>query len=379
MQLEGNTILIVSPQAWGKMFVSKHHYAIELAKRGNTVYFLNPPDQNRFGIFSKVQISIPEKGSVYLVDHQLYFPYWLKFKASVVFHWLMRFHVKRLLTALKAIDIVWSFDIGNLYPLPLFGKKVFKIFHPVDEPLNKAAFLSARGSNIIFSVTHEILEKYESINVPKHFVNHGVAESFLGMPTEYVKRSPVRVGFSGNLLRKDIDREVLIQIIQENENCLFEFWGSYQQAESNVGGTEDSASAEFISVLRRFKNVVLHGAVSAEQLATEIQVMDAFLICYDVLKDQSKGTNYHKVMEYLATGKVIIANNITTYQHSPELVTMVSSRTNNQELPPLFASCIQNLSMLNQYENTEKRINFARQNTYARQIIAVEKILSSIE
>ncbi len=37
------TILLISPESWGKSFVSKHHYAVELAKKGNIVYFLNPP------------------------------------------------------------------------------------------------------------------------------------------------------------------------------------------------------------------------------------------------------------------------------------------------------------------------------------------------
>ena len=36
-------ILLISPQAWGKMFVAKHHYAVELSRSGNEVYFLNPP------------------------------------------------------------------------------------------------------------------------------------------------------------------------------------------------------------------------------------------------------------------------------------------------------------------------------------------------
>lgn len=40
------TILIISPEPWGKMMISKHHYALELAKLGNEVYFLNPPNNN---------------------------------------------------------------------------------------------------------------------------------------------------------------------------------------------------------------------------------------------------------------------------------------------------------------------------------------------
>jgi len=41
------TIFILSPQPWGKMHISKHHYAIELAKKGNLIYYFNPPAKKR--------------------------------------------------------------------------------------------------------------------------------------------------------------------------------------------------------------------------------------------------------------------------------------------------------------------------------------------
>ncbi len=43
MKIINKTILFISPGPWGINHVSKHHYAIELAKIGNDVYFLNPP------------------------------------------------------------------------------------------------------------------------------------------------------------------------------------------------------------------------------------------------------------------------------------------------------------------------------------------------
>ncbi|WP_315819854.1 hypothetical protein [Paraflavitalea speifideaquila] len=49
-----------------------------------------------------------------------------------------------------AIDIIWSFDLGNLYPFQLWGNKVYKIFHPVDEPLNNTAINSAQKADVIF-------------------------------------------------------------------------------------------------------------------------------------------------------------------------------------------------------------------------------------
>jgi hypothetical protein len=361
------------------MFLSKHHYAIELAKRGNTVYFLNPPQQQGLSL-GKGSVTICESGvqpNLYFIDQQLFFPYNLKFHWISLFHLLMKIHVRKLIAKIEhQIDIVWSFDLGNLYPFSFFPKTIFKIFHPVDEPLNQAALNSAAGTNVIFSVTNEILERYKFVNVPKHFVNHGVLDSFIGSPKKYVANHPIRIGFSGNLLRKDIDTAILLKIIKENPYCLFEFWGSYKQGQSNIGGDEDQSSKEFVSALGSFNNVRLHGVIPAEKLANEIQSIDVFLICYDVLKDQSKGTNYHKVMEYLATGKLIISNNITTYADQPELIRMVDERDSNKLLPELFKRSIENLENLNRIELVSKRINFASENTYFKQVTHIENLIA---
>jgi hypothetical protein len=378
--LKNKNILVISPQSWGKMFLSKHHYAIELAKRGNTVYFLNPPQQQGL-MMGNSNVTICPSGvqaNLFFIDHRLFFPYSLKFRWISLFHFLMKQHVRRMLERIEfRIDIVWSFDLGNLYPLSFFTKTPFKIFHPVDEPLNQEALNSAVGANVIFSVTKEILEKYAFVNAPKYFINHGVLDSFISSPKKYATNLPIRIGFSGNLLRNDIDRPILLKIIRENPNCTFDFWGSYNQFQSNIGGRDDKETTEFIKALKEFNYVTLHGVVSSDQLAIDIQSMDSFLICYNVLKDQSKGTNYHKVMEYLATGRVIISNNITTYEAKPELVKMIKERNNNNSLPELFTHVIGNLEHYNSYEAQQKRINFSRSNTYAKQVERINKFIES--
>ena len=50
--LTKKNILLISPEPWGINRVSKHHYATELAKRGNNVYYLNPPT-DKFNIKSE--------------------------------------------------------------------------------------------------------------------------------------------------------------------------------------------------------------------------------------------------------------------------------------------------------------------------------------
>lgn len=376
MGLKNKTILILSPQSWGKMFLSKHHYAIELAKYGNKVYFLNPPHfQNDLpAITLKRDTCIP---NLVIVDHRISFPYALKFHWIGLFHFFMKFHVKKILRKIgEPIDIVWSFDLGDLYPFAQFPSKCIRIFHPVDEPLNKTAIDSGKGAQIIFSVTNEILEKYTMYTAPRYFINHGLSAEFAQYCDGGWQRSTqLRVGLSGNWTRPDVDTDCLLQVIKNHPDIRFEFWGSYKQKDSNIGGNNDTGINNFIQQLQRFSNVVLHGPISSSQLSGELQHMDAFLICYDVQRDQSKGTNYHKVMEYLSTGKVIVSNNITTYSKEKDLVEMVAERTHNKSLPLLFGNVVKEIDKYNAAPLRKKRCAFALENTYTKQVERIEKLL----
>lgn len=376
--LTGKRILIISPQSWGNMSLSKHHYAIELAKRGNTVYFLNPP--GKVNTRRKAAIDILPSGvapDLWLIEHRIWFPYRLKFHAMPLFHWLMKSHLAGMIKKIGGpVDVIWSFDLGNVYPFRLFSGRPVKIFHPVDEPLNQVAIDSGKGADIIFSVTKEILEKYSAFPAPGHFINHGVAEEFsTKVSAAWEKSLPIHVGLSGNWTRSDIDTACLLRIIREQPAVVFEFWGSYQLADSNIGGNNSPDIEKFIRELQHSSNVILHGPIAPAQLAAELHRMDAFLICYDVRKDQSKGTNYHKVMEYLSTGKVIISNNITTYRERPDLIQMIQERDNNDKLPDLFNAVIDEIDRYNADSLREIRLSYALDNTYKKQIDRIEALL----
>ncbi len=382
--LQNKTILVISPQDWGKMLLSKHHYAIELAKAGNKVYFLNPPAVS--GPMASGTINIEQSShseNLWLVSHRLYFPYFIKFKSMWLFHLLLRPHIRNLVGKIgRPIDIIWSFDIGNLYPFKLFPGKALQVFHPVDEPLRKEAIDAARGANVIFSVTKEILEKYNGYPVRKEFINHGVSERFLDvLAAENSSRTAgsIKVGYAGNLLRGDMDRPIILKIVAEHPELEFHFFGSYQTKGANIGGTEDAQTKQFIDTLAGYKQVKLHGILDQQQLAKAFSTMDAFLVCYDIEKDQSKGTNYHKLMEYIATGKIVISNNITTYQSRPDLIQMTHERNNNDKLPALFTNVISQLEQYNSTELEQMRKEFARSNTYTRQVQRISTLLEGLQ
>ncbi len=212
--LNHKVILILTPQAWGKMLLAKHHYAIELAKRGNEVYFLNPPDNHHWSwkkSRERIRIeSLPDHPNLYIIHQKLYFPYKLKFHARWLYNPLVKKQIRDILQVIpKEVDMIWSFDLGNLFPLRFFNNKIFKVFHPVDEPADGNAILAGSGAGILFSVTKEIIEKYKRLGIPSFFINHGLADEFIKEEDHPVtSHDPINVGLSGNFLRPDLDRKI---------------------------------------------------------------------------------------------------------------------------------------------------------------------------
>lgn len=358
------------------MFISKHHYAVALGKMGNIVYYMNGPDQRRKMKPGQIVITASGHENVFLVEYRLPFPYFLKFKARPAYDYLLRSHIRKLVQKLAGhIDLVWSFDLSNTIPLKLFPRDAKKLYMPVDELQQVVATKAAEGADVIASVTQEILDKFNDVNAPKVFLNHGVAEYFINTSLNDVASEPVQVGLSGNFLRADIDTEILLQIIQSNSDIVFNFWGLVDYKGSNLLAEGDTNQLGFIEQLRIQPNVELHGQVKPEVLATAFKKVDCFLICYDVTKDQSKGTNYHKILEYLATGKVVVSNNVSTYSQYPGMLEMVNSRKSNQELPALFKNVIANLREYNSLQKQQQRIDFARHFLYTNQIAKIEEYL----
>ncbi len=380
MKLENKTILVLSSEDWGRMLLSKHHYAIELARKGNTVYFLNPPSR-KLSLSSNFNYRLDEstKG-VIVIDHRLNFPFDIKFHASGVYRWLMKWHTNKLIKSInKPVDLVWSFDLQGLYSLKDFPAESLKIYFPADEPIIPHSIKASQGANALVSITREIIDKFDEFRNRSYLLNHGLAAEFIGnRNASYSVGSPRRVSISGNFLRNDIDRATLLTIIKGNPDIIFECWGSHSVNHSNIGGSATSETEQFIDALKSSHNVIMHGIVDTATLAEGFNRMDAFLICYDIKKDHSKGTNYHKIMEYLSTGKVIISNNVTAYKDNPGLVEMVPERNNNAELPELFKKVMSSLDKYNSEFLIQKRRDFAFSNAYSNQIDKLEIFLHSV-
>jgi hypothetical protein len=378
MLFKDKTIFIISYENWGKMLMSKHHYALELAKMGNRVFFINHPDKRKELRRGEVRVEPTEYGGLQVVRHRLFHPYFLKFKLRLVYNFFIRLHIQKIIkTVGQKPDVVWSFDSGNTLPLKLFPSKSIRILMPVDGPFwHKEELLSAEEVDVIISVTPEILSRFERLKKPMLLLGHGVSPVFFEQTQPSKNGGPVRIGYSGSLIRSDLDVQNFLKIIKAHPQNIFEFWGEYDPFKSNIHMPQDvqQSTLEFINELKALPNVKLHGPVHVDELAKGIQGMDAFLICYNIKSCQ----NSHKILEYLSTGKVIISNHFSFYEgENADLLEMIDVDGDSTQITELFTRVINHLDQFNSSLNVQRRISFAKSHAYSENIKKIQDFVNA--
>ncbi|NET36075.1 MAG: glycosyltransferase family 4 protein [Cyanothece sp. SIO1E1] len=369
--LREKEIILISPQPWSDMHISKHHYAIELAKCNNIVYFINPVQDKRdfsLGITKHESIS-----NLHIVNYSSFIPYWFKFHWRSLFNIFLNWHVRRIIKKIdRKIDIIWDFDCNNLYEnLDLFGAKM-KIFHPVDQGAKKLP--PTKIPDIIFSVSNDILETYKDIKKPKYFINHGLGSPFLAHAQECLDSKnidetisdyPLKIGYIGNLTVPPLNRSPIMQLIEAYPSIDFHFWGPY---DISVNTASDIVS--FIEFLKSSPNVVLYGKKNPTEILPIIKNMDALLLNYKATTAYN-ADNTHKILEYFSLGKVVISSRLKVYKDEA----ILRQAKNDEEWISYFNEVIQDLAKFNKKEKQLERISFAVQNSYPNQIKRIEFLL----
>ncbi|NDK56307.1 glycosyltransferase family protein [Pontibacter fetidus] len=379
--LRNKTILLISPQPWGDIFVSKHHYAVELASRGNKVIFLNPPNANAPVSFNLLDVA----ANIQVLTFRPFFNISWRFKFRPVFDLLMRWQVNKVMNFLDhIIDVVWCFDPNIYSDLNWFGAK-YNIFHPVDPIVYHYQVKPGNSADIIFSVSEKILSAYKGLTTPAYFINHGVSEVFAKLAKHNLtilqsgnykikQNQPIKVGYVGNLLRSEVDRPLLLHLIEKHKDVEFNLWGPYTFNNNNLAGANTNDTVLFIDKLKNAPNVILHGKVTGSDLATQISNMDVFLLLYNLAHGTSDRSNSHKILEYLSTGKVIVSYKIDTYLNYRHLLAFADEDT-QESFSAKFEEVITSLDFWNKAELQEQRVGFVLHNRYTDQLDRICRVV----
>lgn len=359
-------VLMISPQPWDGLKVSKHHYAAELATLGHKVAFVQPPTvRGRPGAISIEKTDAP---GIERVSHTPLVPYELKFHARSVFDWAMRIQARRITARLGGRpDVVWDFDNSYQFSdLRAFGAPL-RIFHPVDNPAQGRS--SAKGANLVLSVSQAFLDRLAPVQ--GHVIPHALSALHLAhardvarAPKRATRREgPQRVGYVGNLEHIGVDWPTILTMVRENPEVCFRFIGPV-----GAGGSSRVPLAE----LQACGNIELTGQQTAQQVLASADQIDIWLVCYDGSKTVDGAINSHKILEYLATGNPVVCSRVAAYADS-DLVEM-PSELSNAAMPALLRGAMARLPALDSPAARRGRAQFAAGFSYADNLRRIDSL-----
>jgi hypothetical protein len=241
MRLRNKNILLISPESWDHIFVSKHHYAIWLAKKRNSVYFLNPPGRS-------CSVTKTIYDNIYEIHYAGFLRGLRKFP-GILRKWITRRKYQKIekLAGVK-FDVVWSFDNSVFYDFGALPDSVLKISHIVDYNQDFQSAHAARSADICLCVAEVIRKRLLSYNKNTHKIQHGfnpVESPCLSLPGP----NKIKAVYAGNLSIPFIDWEILVDVIKKQPDVDFIFIGP---------GIEHHRITDYIRVLKSSDNVFFY-------------------------------------------------------------------------------------------------------------------------
>jgi glycosyltransferase involved in cell wall biosynthesis len=376
-ELRNKTVYILSPESWGTMKISKHHYAMELADRNCRVFFIEPPNLRNKGISIRPCKDHP---LISLVSYKPVFR-GKRMLPAAIYSMLLWLQIKLLCRRIgMAPDLVLCFHGYLFEDLSRFGAPV-NIYFAAD--LFNYDHLPPEVRNATFSmaVSDTIYERIAESGRPVHRIKHGVPKIFANSAERLLQeRKPHRptgriiAGYAGNLRMEAMDRETIMKVIDENPDVKFVFWGSYKSNELNLGGLQTEETDAFIRFLEKSPNVELRGVLDTERLQREMSSADLFWLCLKLgSRRMWDGSNSHKILEYLSTGRPVVAHQVSSYRDSGLLYMMPTIE--NTEYPALFKKVVELVKTGEDEAIIEKRLQEVVSNAYSKHLSRIENII----
>lgn len=374
-QFKDKTIYILSPEGWGLMRISKHHYATMLARMGNRVYFVEPPSLKQ-----KVMGRITETSEgVFLVSYKP-IARGRRYLGGMLFRWLQALQFRtRVASVTGKPDVVWCFDLTNFDDLGIFGGGI-RIFHPVDHNLERKPPPVAANSDFIFSTSPRILEYMKPPGKKGRVVQHGLNADM----EQFARRERARlagmsepipfrgvIGFWGSLFKESLDARKMLRLVDAFPEATFILWGAHLPSQTNLNGKVDGESLGFISALRSRPNVELRAPLNPTDLVREIDDVDLFINVEFEYSMRWDNGNPHKIMEYLATGRPVFSTPVLMYSDTGLLF-----ESRDEDIVADMRRFFSEWERWGSLPERLKRIDFALENTYALQISRIEAFIS---
>lgn len=328
-------------------YVSKHHYAIELLRKNNDVWYCGPNDAPGRTTEGITTLANPKtlKGIRFL-------PIWIR--------WLFNRRTARYFNTICGgkIDIVWSFDTSRLFDLRQLFPDSLRILHITDFNMEFAWKKSIRQADICLGVSDLICNKLKKNHGAVFKIPHGCSPNPL--PIAPANVIPNTAAYAGNLNIPYINLHLMSQLIRHYSHVSFHFYGPY------IARAEERNAETSMGEILALPNVTHHNTLPAEALQHELATKSILLLCYDQ-RYREQIANPHKLMTYLSAGRPILSTTLLEYQW---LDALVCFEDNVGAYLKKFGELIEADD-----KNTDARIRVAQEHAYPHILEKISRIL----
>ena len=311
-------IIVVSNEAWGNIWYSKHHYAYELNKT-NEVIFINPPSKWSFGNLFKSSISERKVYSnLTVISYQNFLPrFFLQWNNRIVSKRIRKFMKKNEFKT----DLFWTFDPYRLYDPKLLGSDK-SIFHVVDQYLfiHPAEIPLHNNIDAFVFVAKDLVGEYLKYKKPFIVIPHGIPNVVNNDEIDQLPEIPYEDYFLYiGMIDERLDYSFIIKMVEKFDKEIFIFLGDFRNVEH--------PDFQKIFIEKKHQNVIHIPAVPALKLNFYLKKAK---ICLAPMWDGWAGNmiSHHKVLQYLSHGKPVFCPLFSAYQRFSDLLYM----ENNHEL-----------------------------------------------
>lgn len=361
MRLQGKRILLISPEPWQGLHMSKHHLSQALAARGDKVYFLDPPDPGIHRI-----TTTPVDGVTVVRYH-----HWLRGVNRLPL-WVNRWYygglIKRIANRTGGpFDIIWCFDTSRMQVFP--DGIGLKLLHLADYDILHTGQGLITSADIIFTTCQVVADevaprsKARTINI-----GHALdARWTKGLESQQLRtNTTVRdVVFTGQLANSYNDWEGFLRIASGHPEIRFSFIGPYDPAFPEPA----------FKALRELRNVTFTGLMTKDELIPRARSADLLLFGFRSALRAKERANPHKVLEYLSTGNVIAGSYTMEYGTGQDMMCLAPE---GGDLKETFDGALAHYADLNSAPERMKRIAFATQRTMDRLIERIDRELDGM-
>ncbi|MDP3884874.1 glycosyltransferase [Hydrogenophaga sp.] len=355
-------ILIISPEHWSGLELSKHHYAKTLAFAGFRVFFLNPPDDSLGSISVSPICDMPGVFSVSSPKVVI----GLRFLPQYFRQFLEKRWIQKLEAQLDTrINVVWLFENSRFFDMGFAGDRL-KIYHQVDLNQDLHPDRAAHTADICFCTSDGIRGSLLPHNPLVYKIHHGTA--LPAQPIALTEAQNTNYAFHGqnacyvgNLDMVYLDAELLAKVVQTYPTVRFHFIGGY------------SSQGHLHQLTASCPNVVWWGKVPSALIPAILERADIVLCTYKAAQYREQLASPHKFMEYLASGKTIVATYTEEYKDKRHLLEMVDDAS---DYVSTVGRVLADLPEYNSPARQAQRVAFALAHSYPKQL---DKILSILK